>query len=358
MAVKIAHMHRIKSNFSYFLLASIMLTILSCNGKKQKPDVSNIQIKLETVRFEKDFFQIDTSRFDESMQSLREKHHNFLNDYLGKIVALEGADTSQWEMVIKRFYADYKPIYDSTRAFDKKIEDAKKKMEESLRYVKYYFPQYKLPEQFITFIAPMDAFAYSETGGSGEILTSFGIGAGLQLHLGKESMIYKSDAGLQLYPEYMSRKFNVEEIPVNAMRVIIDDIYTPMQQGGSLLEIMIDHGKRMYLLDLFMPDEKEELKYGYTSVQLEAMKENEGFVWNYFTENNLLYESDMLKIRSFVTDGPSTAEFGIGSPGYVSLYTGKHIIDAYMEKNPNTKLEEMLRMDARKILTASAYKPR
>jgi hypothetical protein len=66
----------------------------------------------------------------------------------------------------------------------------------------------------------------------------------------------------------------------------------------------------------------------------------------------------MLKIRSFVTDGPSTAEFGIGSPGYVSLYTGKHIIDAFMEKNSETKLEQMLAMDARKILTASAYKPR
>jgi hypothetical protein len=351
-------MSKMNSLSSLFLFTLTILLLSSCDDGKNKPDVSKIKVKLETVRFEKDFFQMDTADLDKSMQKLWGVHHIFMRDYIYKILALENTDTSKWGSVIKRFYADYKPIFDSTLLLDKEIDQAKQKLETSLRYVKYYFPHYKLPEQFITFIAPMDAFAYSETGGSGEILTTLGIGAGLQLHLGEESMVYKSEAGMQLYPEYISRKFDVAHIPVNAMRVIIDDIHEPLKQGGSLLDIMIDHGKRMYLLDLFMPDEKEELKYGYTSVQLEAMKENEGFVWNYFTENNLLYETDMLKIRSFVTDGPSTAEFGIGSPGYISLYTGKQIIDAFMENNPDTQLQVLLKMDAKKILSGSTYKPR
>jgi hypothetical protein len=351
-------MHRIKSYFSYFLLAAIMLAIFSCNGNKQKPDVSNIRVKLETVRFEKDFFSLDTNNFEQSISSIREKHHDFFNDFVLKILALEGTDTAQWDNVIKKFYADYKPIYDSTLKLDKEIDMASKKIEASLRYVKYYFPQYKLPEQFITFIAPMDAFAYSETGGSGDILTTFAIGAGLQLHLGAESMVYNSEAGLALYPEYLSRKFNAYEIPCNAMRVIIDDIIPPMKQGGKMIDILVDHGKRMYLLDLFMPDEKEEIKFGYTAAQLKAMKENEGFVWNYFTENNLLYEADLLKTRSFVSDGPSTSEFGLGSPGFVSLFIGKKLVDAYMKKKPETTLQELISTDAGKILSVSGYKPR
>lgn len=352
------NMSKLFSFSTLFLISLAAAFFSSCDGSKKKPDVSKIQVKLETVRFEKDFFQMDTTNLDKSLQKLWGTYHNFMKDYINKILALENTDTAKWGNVIKRFYADYKPIYDSTLVLDKEIDQVKQKLETSLRYVKYYFPKYKIPEQFITFIAPMDAFAYSETGGSGEILTSFGIGAGLQLHLGKQSMIYKSDAGQQLYPEYISRKFNTEEIPSNAMRVIIDDIYSPMKPGGTLLDILIDHGKRMYLLDLFMPDEKEEIKFGYTEVQLKAMKENEGFVWNYFTENNLLYEADLLKIQPFVTDGPLTAEFGLGSPGFVSLYVGKQIIEAFMEKNPDTKLADLLAMDAKKILTASAYKPR
>lgn len=347
-----------KSLFSVLSGISLALLIYSCDNGKQHPDISNIKVKLETVRFEKDFFQLDTTRFDEEMNALRTKHHNFFNDYISKILGLGGTDTSKWSMIIKKFYADYKPIFDSTKALDQQINASKEKIEKAFCFVKYYFPNYKLPEQFITFIAPMDAFAYSETGGSGEILTTFAIGAGLQLHLGAESMIYKSDAGMQLYPEYISRKFNIKEIPVNAIRIIVDDIYPPIKPGGSLLDILVDHGKRMYLLDLFMPEEKEELKLGYTSAQLEAMKENEGFVWNFFTENNLLYETDMLKVRSFVTDGPSTAEFGLGSPGFVSLFTGKKIIEAYLNKNPDTKLQELLAIDPKKILAGSGYKPR
>lgn len=351
-------MHSSKYSVSVLIIIVFSTLLLSCSENKQKPAISNIKVKLETVRFEKDFFQLDTNKFDEGMEILRAKHHDFYNEFIGKILGLEGTDTSKWAMVIKRFYADYKPIFDSTKQFDAKIDESNQKLEESLRYVKYYFPKYKLPEQFITYVGPIDAFAYSETGGSGEILTRHGIGAGLQLHLGAKSMIYQSEAGLQLYPEYISRKFNLEEIPSNAMRVIIDDIYPPIKPGGTLLDIMIDHGKRMYLLDLFMPDEKEEIKYGYTPVQLEAMKENEGFVWNYFTENNFLYETDMLKIRSFVTDGPSTAEFGLGSPGFTSLFVGRQIIEAYLKKNPETTVQDLLSIDAKKILAGSSYKPR
>ena len=351
-------MEALKNHWNLLLLLILSTVFLSCNEKKKRPDVSNIKVKLEMVRFEKDFFQLDTLNLDKSMEKLWTDHHDFMADYVYKILALENTDTSKWGSVIKRFYADYKPIYDSTQKLDGDIDKAKQKLEQSLRYVKYYFPKYKLPEQFITFIAPMDAFAYSETGGSGEILTRHGIGAGLQLHLGAKSMIYQSEAGLQLYPEYISRKFNVEEIPSNAMRIIVDDIYPPMKPGGTLLDLMVDHGKRIYLLDLFMPDEKETIKFGYTDGQLKAMKENEGFVWNYFTENNLLYEADLLKIQSFVTDSPMTAEFGLGSPGFTSLFVGKQIIDAYMDKNPSISLTELLATDAKKILTGSGYKPR
>jgi hypothetical protein len=171
-------------------------------------------------------------------------------------------------------------------------------------------------------------------------------------------MVYKSEAGMQLYPEYISRKFDTDNIAVNCMKNIIDDIHTPLQAGESMLTILADHGKRMYLLDLLLPDAKEEIKLGYTSTQLKAVKKSEGFIWNYINENNLLFEKDLLKTRSFVTDGPSTAEFGLGSPGFISLYTGRQLIRSYMKKHPATSLNELLALDANKILAGAGYKPR
>ena len=75
-------------------------------------------------------------------------------------------------------------------------------------------------------------------------------------------------------------------------------------------------------------------------------------------ENNLLFEKDLLKMRSFVTDGPSTDEFGWGSPGFISLFTGRQLIRAYMKKHPATSLNELLALDANKILSGAGYKPR
>ena len=343
------------------LVALVMIAGLlfsGCDESPAKPDVRQIKVSLKMQRFEKDFFALDTNDLDRGFEKLRVDYHGFLNDYTGKILGLEGKDTSQWDMAIKAFIRDYRPIYDSAQKIDKGIEAAKLDIEEGLKYVKFYFPSYQLPEQFITFIGPIDAFAYSQTGGSGDIITAFGLCTGLQLHLGGNSMVYKSEAGMQLYPEYISRKFETDYIAVNCMKNIIDDIHTPLQAGGSMLALLADHGKRMYVLDLLLPDTKEEIKLGYTSKQLKAVKNSEGFIWNYFNENNLLFETDLLKMRSFVTDGPSTDEFGWGSPGFISLYTGRQLIRAYMKKHPETSLNALLALDANKILSGAGYKPR
>jgi hypothetical protein len=329
-----------------------------CDESPVKPDVSHIKVNLPIKRFEKDFFALDTNDLDRGFEKLRVDYHEFLNDFTGKILGLEGKDTAQWDLAIRTFLRDYRPIYDSAQKIDKGINAAKLEIEEGLKYVKYYFPAYRLPEEFITFIGPIDAFAYGQTGGSGDIITTFGLCSGLQLHLGENSMVYKSEAGMQLYPEYISRKFNTENIAVNCMKNIIDDIHAPLQAGGSMLAILADHGKRMYLLDLLMPDAKEEIKLGYTSKQLEAVKKSEGFIWNYINENNLLFEKDLLKMRSFVTDGPSTDELGWGSPGFISLFTGRQLVRAYMKKHPATSLNELLALDANKILSGAGYKPR
>jgi hypothetical protein len=301
---------------------------------------------------------MDTTNLDASMEKLRAKHHNFTNDFVLRILCLESVDTALWGTAIKQFYRDYKPIYDSTRLKEEEIMIAFDKTKEGLKNVKYYFPKYNLPEQFITFVGPIDAFASGATGGSGDIITTFALGIGLQLHLGANSSIYNSEQGMQLYPTYISRKFTPEYIPVNCMKNAIDDIFPPIKNGASLMEVFIDHGKRMYLLDLFLPETEDTLKLGYSASQLKGVEKNEGLIWNYFLENNLLYETDPFKIRSFINDGPSTMELGEGSPGFISFFVGRQIIQAYIDKQPETTLDALLYLDAKKIFSASRYKPR
>lgn len=335
----------------------IISLLWGCNNE-QTPAVDHIEINLSIKRFEKDFFQIDTNHIASELSKLEKKYPVFYQDFKNNILGLDDLDSIQSLAMVKKFIHDYGSIFDSTKMMDPAIDKASKTLKKSFQYIHYYFPNYQLPTQFITFIGPIDAFAYGEIGGSGEIITHDAIGSGLQLHLGSASEIYKSEIGQQLYPEYLSRRFTTEYIPSNCIKNIIDDIYPALPLNKSLLDILIDHGKRMYLLDLFMPFEKDENKLGYTSAQLKGATDNEGYMWNYFTENNLLYQTDNLRIRSFVTDGPLTSEFGVGSPGYISLFIGRQIIRAYMKRNPKTKIEELLKLDAKTILIGSKYRPK
>lgn len=331
--------------------------MLSCNEKKQ-PNTSNINVELETLRFENDFFGIDTNDINSEMEKLRDKYHDFSNDFVLRILGLEGVDTSYWSSAIKQFHRDYYPIYISTQPLNKEIEKSIGDTKNALKLVNYYFPNYKLPDQFITFIGPIDAYATNQTGGSGDIITAQALGAGLQLHLGATAPIYNTEQGMQLYPSYISKRFTTDYIPVNAMKNVIDDILPAVKQGSALIDIFVDHGKRMYLLDLFLPNMNDTLKLGYTSSQLKGAEKNEGLIWNYFLENNLLYETDMFRLRSFTNDAPSTLEFGEGSPGFISLFIGRQIINAYIKKHPDTALENLLSLDGKKILSGAGYKPR
>ncbi len=346
---------RILSVGAHLLLGCLLF---ACTSQKDAPDVSEVEVPLELIRYEKDFFAMDTTQLDTALNKLYQKEEAFTVDFLTKIMGLQDVDSSLWSQSVKQFITTYRSVFEITKNKDKEIDDAVGEIQMALRYVKHYFPKYELPKKVITFIGPLDAFAYGQTGGGGEIITPEAIGIGLQLHLGADASFYNSDEGLQMYPTYLSRRFTVQNIPVNAIKNIVDDIYPPLNPGANLLEMLIDHGKRMHLLDLFLPDFSDSLKLGYTANQLKGMEENEGFIWNYYKENNLLYENDYLKIRSFITDGPSTAEFGLGSPGFTSLFMGRQIVRAYLDKVPDATIDQLLATDAQTILKTSGYRPK
>ncbi|MGZ3009879.1 hypothetical protein AAER19_04910, partial [Pseudomonas aeruginosa] len=73
------------------------------------------------------------------------------------------------------------------------------------------------------------------------------------------------------------------------MKNIIEDIYPDKSLGRPLIERMIESGKRLYLLDAFMPDVADTLKNGYTQTQYEDCLNNEKNIWTFFVQNNLLY---------------------------------------------------------------------
>lgn len=340
------------------LFLSIVFMLASCSDDG-RPDVSGIKVELDVVRFERDLFGMDTTEMPKATNGLYASHPGFGPFFTEHIMGIPNHDSSALAReAFLRFLRDYRGIYDLVSKRFEDMSDVRKEVIGSMQHIRHYFPAYPLPERLYTFIGPLDAYAEGRTGGYGDIITPEGLATGLQLHLGADEPIYHTREGLQLYPEYISRRFTPEMIAVNCTKNLIDDLFPGLPGDRTLLDIMIDKGKRMYLLDLFMPDVSDTLKTGYTAKQLEGATENEALIWNFFMENELLYVSDPMRIRDFIGDGPKTMELGDGSPGHIALFTGRQIIRAYIKKHPETKLEDLLNLEAKKILEASGYRPR
>lgn len=341
------------------LSALVSVFLFSCSSDKG-PDVSGIDVKLETIRFEKDFFSIDTNNIEPSIQSVYEKHPTFFRDFSQHILGLPPItdSTDQAIRAIKQFLHDYRPVYDSVSKVFPDISKQESQIVDGLKHVKHYFPKYPVPQKLITFIGPMDAYFEASTGGYGDAITTDGLAVGLQLHLGKNFSMYTSQMGLALYPAYISRKFAPEYIPVNSIRNVIDDMFPDQSNDKTLIEQMVEKGKRIYLVDKLMPNTADTLKIGYTAAQLEGCRQNEAFIWNYFVKNGLIYNNDPSLIKNYIGDSPNTPEFGEGAPGFIGLFTGWQIVRKFMETNESLPLEKLMAMDPRQLFEQSKYRPR
>ncbi len=344
----------------YLLIVLTGFYLSACNSGTTAPDVSGIKVELETRRFEQDFFSLDTARLESSLQLLQAKYPGFTNDFVVNILGipfLQEPDTMS-NRLLKKFIADYSTIKDTSDKVFKNFNDITAEVKKGLAYAKYYFPQYKLPTKLITFIGPLDAHFQGSLGSYGDIITNEGLAVGLQLHLGKNYSVYHTEMGQQLYPEYISRRFEAAYIPVNCMKNVIDDLFPERVTERPLIDQMIEKGKRLYILDKLLPFTADTLKIGYTKMQLEGCYENEARIWNLFLQNNFLYSIEPSVNKNYLQDGPKTDELGDASPGFIALFVGWQIVKRYMDKNPALSLGELMGLDSRKIFEESRYKPR
>jgi hypothetical protein len=334
----------------------------SCNDKNRAPDVSSIKVEVETRRFEQDFFAMDTINIESSLKEIVQKYPGFTGDFIHNILGLDldgmMNGNPEQQFAIRQFIRDYMPIKDSSDILFKDFKKYSGEIKKGFQYVKYYFPDYSLPKSIITFLGPMDAGFLTSFGVQGDVLTPDGLGIGLQLHLGSDFSFYESKEGQTLYPLYITENFDASHIVVNSMRNIADDLFEDKSPGKPLIEQMVEKGKFLFLISKFLPNTPDYMLIGYSKIQMSAAKENEGVIWSFFLNNDLLNTQEQDIIKNYIGESPKTAEFGDNAPGNLGSFAGWQIVKKYMDKYPETSLKELMSADARDIYSHSKYKPR
>ncbi|WP_242692038.1 hypothetical protein [Aridibaculum aurantiacum] len=330
----------------------LILLIVSACKTKNAPDVSHIKIELQVQRFEQDLFNIDTTNIDASLDQLNQKYPGFLQDYVFNILGLSPeADQAVIANQVNAFIRSYKPLKDSADDVFSKMNTITAELEEGLRYVKYYFPSYPVPNKLITFIGPINSY--------GNILTGNNeLAVGLQMYMGSNYSLYQSEAGQQLYPSYISRRFQPAYIPVTCIRNVVDDLYPDRSASRPLVEQMIEAGKRTYLLDHLLPNTEDTLFTGYTAAQLEGAYDNEATIWSFFINNELLFSIDPAITKDYMNESPNTPALGPQSPGFIGQFVGWQIVKKWMEKNEGFSLQKLMETDPKLIFEQAKYKPK
>lgn len=338
------------------LFPIMLLSLIGCGGDSDTPpDVTDINVSINSKRFDKDLYNIDTNNFAAELQQLEKKYPDFLPFYLDQLMGFGvRGNYSDTAMAIKEgirafmTHKDYRGVFDTVLAKYPETKDIEEQLTQGFKYTKYYLKDYQVPEVI-----------YMVTGLQNHAAITIGsdqLAIGLDMFLGSDYPFYKS-VGLA---DYATIKFNKENIPVAAFRTIYR-LHQPFDaQGKVLLDMMINSGKEMYFVSKVLPFVDEHIRLGYTKEQLEWCEQNEAMVYDFFIRQELLYENNLQKVIRYVMEGPNSTGMPPESPGNIGAWLGLQMVKAYMKKHPEMTLEELMKeqKDPQIFLQESKYKPK
>jgi len=312
-----------------------LILMVSCKNKDRwETEIPQQEVELKFIDISRDFFDASVS-----LETLQSKYPFFF----------DASADSVWES--QRRDSLENAVYDSVRkTFG--ATDYKSGLRKLFAYYRYHFPDEMLPAVF-TYSSGLqriyDPVIYGRKEGM--------LFIALDGFLGSESPFYKKE---RVYP-YMAKNMTPEHLLPVVVQAVGREIipFNPRQQ--SFVDIMVDEGKKLILADALLPKTSDELKIGYTPEELDWAEKNEGNVWNYFVEQNMVFETDKSLKERFIQPAPFSKflnEIETETPGRIGAFIGWQICKKYLDENPEMSLKEFINKDTQEIFKNSKYKPK
>lgn len=313
------------------ILVLLVMHTISCNNRsKLQREIEKIPMDFEVVRFDQEF----AASTEETLPVLKTKYpFLFPEMYPDSMWVQRLNDSIQKELntEVEKQYADFTQVEDELQSL--------------FQHIKYYFPSFE-PPTVITITSEVD---YRNK----VLLSEEYLFIALDTYLGSDHEFY---LGIQ---QYLRKNFERNQI-VPDVAAQFAERFVPQQNSKTFLAHMIYYGKILYIKDLWLPETPDEEKIGYTAEELQWAQENEEYIWRYFVEREMLFDSDTQLYSRFLYPAPFSKfylELDNESPALLGQYTGWQIVRKYMDRT-NGSVEELLNADAETIFNKANYKPR
>ena len=324
-----------------FTFILISLAFIACKDDKciDAPDVSHIDISVKIERLDKKLYKIPTKN---DLEKIINENPMFADGFL---------NLSQYPMpqiLVDRYFnllnaSDIDSLFIEVDNAFGDMEDIRLQFEDAFRYLKYYYPETKVPriQTVVTGIAN-DLY-----------LSDSLIIIGLDYYLGPNGKYQPLDI-----PAYLLKRYQKEYMVPQIMLMYSSTYCKTDIEDQSALADMIYYGKAYHLTKNLMPCLPDSLLTGYTAFETLDIDEHEPVIWASILENKVLYEKNPFIKDKFLSERPKTLEVGENCPGRIGRWIGWKIVNKYAEENPDVSLPEMMEIqDAQKLFETSKYKP-
>jgi hypothetical protein len=282
-------------------------------------------------------------------------HQMISNILFQHIVGLPAGDSVAYRTGIDTFLAQAPTqnialIVDSVYSDMTQIEEDWAK---SMALFKHYFPDRQIPKlYFLQSNLGIANFVFETEEGEDAVAAS------LDFFLG-EAFPYTALAQENpAFSRYNSRTFNPDHLVTKSVNAVIDDMVGEVPES-NFINLMIREGKRLYVLERLCPHLPDSAIFEYSPEDLAWCENNEFEIWNFFLEQELLYENALIKVAKYLNPAPTSQGMPPESPGRTAVFTGYKIVEAYMDRRPGTDIRYLLsQSDAQAILEEARYKPR
>lgn len=314
-----------------FIVLLISLLFFACNETdKIEAEIAKIPVEVNVSRFDREFAQATPA----DLPNLKSTYpYLFPEQYPDSIWVAKLKDTIQIE------------LFDEVGKAFPKFDDEIQELTALFQHIKYYFPEYKVPE-IITLTSEVQYDSRVIWADSLLLL-------GLDNYLGADHKFYQ---GIQQYiAAGLDKKFMMSDVAENFARTVV-----PQLNDRTFLSDMVYYGKILYIKDKLLPNADDAIKMGYSPDEMNWAIANEEPIWRNFIENEYLYSTDRQLELRFLQPAPFS-KFGLEldneSPGRLGQYMGWQIVRSFMEKNSVT-LQQLLNLPAEEIFKKANYKPR
>jgi hypothetical protein len=329
----------LKRLFRFFNILCAIPIFLSCNSNPLDVDVSDIEVQLTVQRMDKDLMDYSGNDYGELNKQMMQKYgvlyEIWMTNMLGEVSPLDPLAPESLKLFLN--HPDMTEIFKEINLKFNDFSPYEEKFKECFQYYKYYFPDSVVPT-IITFYSNFNAnvFPYDNH-----------LAIGLDMYLGADHPIVNS-IPKDMFPQYIKDRMDEKYLVADGMKFWLLSKFANEEQS-DFLSTIVSLGKVMYLLDCVLPNEKDEIKIGYTEAQLLWCKDFETKIWQTIVDEKVLYSKDKMVIMQYLNEGPFTKDYPHESPSRLGVWLGWQIVRDYMEYT-GASVDELLKQKSAKVI--------